>query len=141
MPGAGAVGELALHQVGHAERELDDLDAALDVALGVGNGLAVLAGEQLGELVIILRDQVEELHQYAGAALRVDRRPFRLGFERVLDRSAHVGGGGERHLADHRAVHRLVDVGRAARGARDMLAADEVTDLTHGVPPPKVCER
>ncbi len=53
--GAGALGVLALDQVRDADGELDDLDAALDVALGVGDGLAVLDGEQFGELVDVLR--------------------------------------------------------------------------------------
>ena len=47
--GAGALGVLALQQVRDADGELDDLEAALDVALGVGDGLAVLAGEQFGQ--------------------------------------------------------------------------------------------
>ena len=50
--GAGAVGELALHQVRRADAELDHLEAALDVALGVGDGLAVLAREQFGQRVV-----------------------------------------------------------------------------------------
>jgi hypothetical protein len=33
-----------------ADAEFDDLEAALDVALGVGDGLAMLAGEQFGQL-------------------------------------------------------------------------------------------
>ena len=53
--GAGALGVLTLEQVRDADGELDDLDAALDVALGVGDGLAVLEGEQFGELVDVLR--------------------------------------------------------------------------------------
>jgi hypothetical protein len=32
-----------------ADAEFDHLEAALDVALGVGNGLAMLAGEQFGQ--------------------------------------------------------------------------------------------
>ncbi len=51
--GAGAFGVLALHQMRNAAGELDDLEAALDVALGVGNGLAVLARQQLGQLVVV----------------------------------------------------------------------------------------
>ena len=50
--GAGAVAELALHQVRDAAGELDHLEPALDVALGVGEGLAVLGGEQPGEVVV-----------------------------------------------------------------------------------------
>lgn len=46
--GACALGELALEQVRDADGELDDLDAALDVAQRVGDGLAVLDREQSG---------------------------------------------------------------------------------------------
>ena len=38
---------------------------------------------------------------------------------------------GERHLGAHRAVHRLEDVGRAARLAGDALAADEMAVFDH----------
>src|SRR3546814_15244034 len=58
--GARALGELALEQVGDADREFDDLDTALDVAQGVRDGLAVLDGQQPGELVGVLVDQVED---------------------------------------------------------------------------------
>ena len=109
--GAGAVGIFALHQMRDAEREFDHLDAALDVALGVGDRLAVLARENVGKLVIILGDEVEEFHQDAGAALRVDRGPAQLRGFRVLDRSADFGPGGQSHMGAHRAVHRLEDVG------------------------------
>ena len=84
---AGAFGELALEQVRDADRELDDLDAALDVALGVGDGLAVLDRQQLGELVGVGVDQLDELHQHAGPALRVPGGPFLLR----LDRRGHCG--------------------------------------------------
>ena len=96
---AGAVGIFALHQMRRAERELDHLDAALDVALGVGDRLAVLAGENVGEFVIVAGDEVEELHQHAGAALRVGGGPGRLRGGGVLDRGANFGLGGERDSA------------------------------------------
>ena len=90
--GAGAFGELALHQVRDADAELHDFEAALDVALGVGDGLAVLAGEHVGELVICrVGDEFEELHQHAGAALRVGGGPGRLRRLGVLDGGAQLG--------------------------------------------------
>ena len=118
-----------------AEREFDHLDAALDVALGVGDRLAVLARQRVGELVIVFGDEVEELHQDAGAALRVDRRPGALSRFGVLDRGADLGLGGERDMGAHRAVHRLEDVGGPPRLAGDMLAADEMPILDHGSAP------
>src|ERR1700761_6537650 len=50
---AGALAVFDLEEVGVAEAELDDLDAALDVAPRVGHGLAVLDGQQLGQLVAV----------------------------------------------------------------------------------------
>ena len=135
--GAGAVGIFALHQMRHAEREFDHLDAALDVALGVGDRLAVLARQRLGHLVVVLGDEVDELHEHAGAALRIDRRPGRLRGLGVLDRRANLGLGGERDMRAHRAVHRLEDVRRSSRLAGDLLAADEMPVFDH-VPLPDV---
>ena len=137
MPGAGAVGIFALHQVRHAERELDHLDAALDVAPGVGDRLAVLARQRVRQLVIVLSDEVEELHQDAGAALRIDRRPPGLRRFRVFDRGANFGFRGEGDMGAHRAVHRLENVRCPSRLAGDLLAADVMPVLNH-VPLPDV---
>ena len=94
----------------NAERKFDHFDAALNVALGVGDRLAMLARQNVGELVVVLGDEIEELHQDASAALRIDRRPGDLRLFRVLDRGAHLSFGGERDMRTHRAVHRLEDV-------------------------------
>ena len=101
-----------------AERELDHLDAALNVALGVADRLAVLARQDVGELLGVFADEVEELHQNARAALRIDGRPSGLRGYRVLDRGANLGLGGERDMRAHRAVHRLVDLRRSVPTCR-----------------------
>ncbi len=49
---AGAIGELTLEKVRRADAEFDHFQAALDVALGVRNGLAMLAGQKFGQRVI-----------------------------------------------------------------------------------------
>src|SRR4029450_6577997 len=49
--GSGGLAEFPLQQVRDAARELDHFEPALDVALGVGDGLAVLGGQELGEAV------------------------------------------------------------------------------------------
>src|SRR5262249_24312380 len=51
--GAGVVRELALEQMRNARGELHDLQAALDVAERVGDGLAVLGGQQPGQRVLL----------------------------------------------------------------------------------------
>ena len=138
MPGPGAVGIFALHQMRDAEGEFDHFDAALDVAPGVGDRLAVLARQRVGELVVVPGDEVEEFHQDAGAALRVHRRPGRLRGRGVFDRLAHFSLAGERHMRAHRAVHRLENFGRPSGFAGDMFAADEMAILDH-VPLPFAC--
>ena len=84
-------------------------------------------------------DQLEELHHHARAALRVGRGPGRLRGLGVLDGRAHFGLRGQRDLGADVAVHRLEHIGGAARGARDMLAADKMTVMDHAFLPSKCC--
>ncbi len=91
----------------------------------------MLAGKQLGERVVVARDQFQKLHQDAGAALRVGHGPFDLRGLGVLDGGANLGLGGQRHLGLDVAGHRLEHVGRPARCALDLFAADEMSDCTH----------
>src|SRR3546814_8993497 len=71
--GACALGIFALQQMGDAAGEFDDFQAALDVALRVGQHLAMFGGEQQGQFVHILFDQLLEAEHDAGAALGVGR--------------------------------------------------------------------
>ncbi len=89
--GAGAFGELPLHQMRYAGGELDDLDAALDVSERIADGLAVLDRQQFGDLVGIGVDQFDELHQHPGAFLRVPRAPLLLRLHRHGDGGVDVG--------------------------------------------------
>ena len=59
-----------------AAGELDHLDAAPDLALGIGERLAVLGGDQIGQLVDVLLEQLLEPEHDARAPQRGDRRPF-----------------------------------------------------------------
>ena len=52
----GLISTFILYKVRAADGELDDLEATLDVTLGVGDGLAVLGREQMRELVHVLFD-------------------------------------------------------------------------------------
>ena len=112
----------------NAAGEFDHFEAALDVALGVGNGLAVLARQQVGELVVIALGEFEEFHHHARAALRIGGGPLDLRGLGVLDRGANFGLGRQRHLGLDVAGHRLENVGRPARRALDLFAADEMSD-------------
>src|SRR5262249_12744754 len=87
----GALAEFTLHQVWNPAGELQDLEAALDVALGIREGLAVLGGQQAGQIVVLALDQFQELEHYAGAALGIGRGPGREGSFRISDRLLRLG--------------------------------------------------
>ncbi len=129
--GAGAFGELALDEVGNAARELGDLEAALDVAARIGERFAVLAGEELGELVELPLHELEKLEQDARAPLRVGRGPGRLGGLRHRDRALDFRSVRKVDLGLHLAGVRIEDLAGAAGCARDLLPADEMPDQTH----------
>ncbi len=131
----GAFGIFTFHHLRNAERELHDLDAAQNIALRVGNGLAVFAGKQFGQGVIVARHQFQEFHEDANAALRVGGGPFRLRRLGIFDRRTKFGLGGQRHLGLDGAGHRLEDVREPARGALDLTATDEMSDCAHENPP------
>ena len=67
--GRDLLGRLALHQVRDAAGELDDLQAALHLAARVVEGLAVLAGDDAGE-VVAPRGQQLAVGEEDGGALR-----------------------------------------------------------------------
>jgi hypothetical protein len=130
--GPGAVGEFALEQVRDATGELDHLEAALNVALGIGDGLAVLGGEELGERIVLLLHQFQELEQHARAALRIGRGPGRLRRLGIGDGLLHLRFGREGDLGLDLAGIRVEHVAAAAGRSRHGLAADEMADVAHG---------
>ena len=67
--------------MGNAAGELHHFDAARDLALGVGEDLAVFAGDELGQLVLMLVQQRLEVEEDAGA---LERRRFGPGGKAAL---------------------------------------------------------
>ena len=130
-PRPSAFGVLALEQLRNAAGELNHLDAALDVALGVSQYLAVFGGEELREAVVLLRDQLEELEHHACAALWIGRRPGGLRGLRVRDDLLDFGLAGERDLGLHLAGVRIEDVAASAGRPLDLFSADEMSDFAH----------
>jgi len=132
--GTRAPGVFALQRMRDAAGELDEFQAALDVALGVGDDLAVLAGQQLGQLRHVGLDQPLELEHHPRAALGIGRGP---AFEGVLGRL-----DGPVHLLDRRQLHpglnlagvRVEHVGEAARGPGEGRAVDEMVDVAQAGP-------
>ena len=119
-----------------AAGELDHFEPALDVALGVREGLAVLGRQQPREVVVFALDQFEELEHHARAPLRIGGGPAGECGLRVGDGLLDLVLAGERDLGLHLAGIGIEHVAGPARGALDLLAADEMTDVAHHVLPP-----
>jgi hypothetical protein len=92
----------------------------------------MFAGEQLGEAIVFLLHEFQELEHHAGAALRVGRCPGRLRSFRVGDSVLDFGMLGERNLGLHFAGIGIEHVAKPPGSPFDGLAADEMADLTHG---------
>src|SRR6476660_10246122 len=116
-----------------AAGELDHFEAALDVAFGIRNRLAVLGGEELGEAVELSMQQLQKLEHHARAPLRIGGGPAALGCIGVGDYVADLAPARERDLGLDLSGIRIEHVAEPARGSLDLLAADKMADLTHGV--------
>jgi hypothetical protein len=86
-----AIAGAAFHSGIIAAGEFDDFDPALDVALGVGQHLAVFGREQLGQAVVFFGGQLQKFEHHPRAALRVGGRPGRH-FSRSLSLYAPLSG-------------------------------------------------
>ena len=96
---ADILGELALQQMRDAAGELDDLEPADARSLGVAQHLAVLGGDDGGELVQIGLDQGFEAEHDPGALQRRRRGPGREGGRGRRDRRIDLRLAGKRDLA------------------------------------------
>ena len=124
--GADVVGELALQELRRAARVLDDLDAARELAGGIREHLAVLAGNDGDDLVGALLEQRLEAEHDARAGQRRRGRPAGKRRLRGFDGASDFGAGRERNAAAERAGRGREDVAEAAGRARRALAADPV---------------
>ena len=130
--GADMAGELALQEMRDAAAEFDHLDAALDLADGIGVGLAVLQGDRPGDVVDVGVEQLLEAEHEAGA---LERRHVGPGGQRQLgsgDRGVELGRRRQRHDRRLLAGRRIEDRRRARAGGAAQLAADDVRDRLHG---------
>ena len=133
--GARAHGVFTLQRLRDAAGVFDDVEAALHVALGVGDDLAMFRGEQFGQFVHARLDQALELEHDAGAALRVHRLPVLEGDQRRLHRRTDLGLGGQGHAGLDLAGVGVEHVPEPSGFALDQLAVDEVTDIAHAASP------
>ncbi len=116
----------------NAAGEFGDFEPALDVAFGVGKGLAVLGRQQPRQVVILALDQLQELEHDTGAALRIGGRPARKGRLRVGDRLFDLGSGRQRDFGLNLTGIGIEDVAEAPGRPFHLLAADEMANLAHG---------
>ena len=123
-PGADVFAELAFQELWRAARVFDDLDAARELAGGVGEHLAVLARDHGDDLVGALLEQPFEAEHDARARQRRGRSPGGKGGLRGLDGPRDFGGARERDAAAKRTRRRRVDVAETAGRAGSALAAD-----------------
>ncbi len=119
----------------NAAGELDDFQSALDVALGVGKGLAVFGGQKPRQIVVLALDQFQELEHDAGAALRIGGGPAGEGGLGVGDGLFDLGFPRQRDLGLHFAGIGVENVAETARRALDLLTANKMTNLTHAYSP------
>src|ERR1051325_9126414 len=75
-----------------AAGELYDLDAAGDLALGIGKYFAVLFGDDAREIVVLAREDFEKFEQDPRPAQRRGRGPAGERGSRGLDGAIDVGG-------------------------------------------------
>ncbi len=120
--------QLALQLDGDPAGKVDDLQAARDLAERVGVHLAVLGGDQRGDLVAVRVQQRPELEEDRGP---LGQRGLTPGQVRLLgggDRGVHLVDGGEGDLGGDLSRRRVRHRPVRARGAFGGLAADPVVD-------------
>jgi len=99
--GGDLLGVVAFEQLRDAGGELDDLDAARDLALRVGEDFAVLGRDHVGQCVPVLVKQLQELEHHACTAQRRRVGPGREGGLGSGHGLAHLGRIGQGHAAGH----------------------------------------
>ncbi len=126
--GTGVLRKLALHQMRNAAGEFHHLDRPLHLAARVGQDLAVFGGNDLGQPIGILVQQLLEREQDAGTAHGGGGGPAGERGGGRGDSLLDLGLGGQRDLPGHFAGGRVIDVGPAA-AALLVLAVDKMLDL------------
>src|SRR5690606_12816449 len=105
----------------------EDARGAQRFAHAFGAGLALLAGEQLAELVGAGEDRVGDLVEHVGAHFGRGVGPAREGFGRDLDRLVHFSGSAVGETRDHvRGVGGVAAFQRSIRAGP--FAGDEVAE-------------
>jgi hypothetical protein len=120
---------LTHEQRGNVGRVLHDLDATPDIAFGILEGLARIAGEDLAQFVVVLLEQ--------GLVTQHQPRPLRHrhlapaleGLARAGDSEVHLLGRGKGHLGEGLLRGRIQHRHRGVTAAVEELAVDEQGNL------------
>ena len=116
----------------NAAGEIDDVDAAGELAGGVGMGLAVLSRDRADDLVGVAIEQLLEAEHVLDALERRRRAPTEGSLLGGGDGGIHFRGGRERQLGDLLSRRGIVDGRDPPRCRRDLASVYGVLDSVHG---------
>jgi len=117
----------------NAGGEFDDFEAAGGLATGVGEDFAVLGGDEAGEVVEVLLEELAETEEDAGAT---QRRLGGPGWESGLSggySGVEFGAAGQRDEGLHLTGGRIEDVGLTPGCAGDGFAIDPMRNGARSV--------
>ena len=117
---------LAHEQCWGAAGEVDDLNAAADLARCIAEHLAVLGGDELGERFAVVEHRLTQLEEVAGSLWWRHLAPLVSGGSRRINGSLHVGGIRERHVGEGGLGSRVRHHKALVRGRSDPLPVDVV---------------
>ncbi len=123
------VGELPLELLSDPAGELDDLEAAAYLALGVREHFAVLGGDQPSKVVGVGGYELAELEQHRRALGQGHIAPRVRGLPRRRDGDLQVLIGGQVQDAGHLAGGGVVDLLGTVPGAAGARPVDKVLDV------------
>ena len=116
---------LAIDALGFLAEPFDEAGAIGDLALALGQGLALLGGQDGAQVVLVFHHQLEPAAHDLGAVLGGARGPVLHGGLRGLDGALDLGAAQVRHAGDHVAPGGVPDLeGRAVVGIHP-LARDK----------------
>ncbi len=127
-PGRDLLRVAALQELGDPADVLDHLDAALHLAVRVGEHLAVLCRQEARDVVAVLVDELVDAEEELRALRERPVTPRRERLRRDADRAIQLLHRGEVDLARLLPRRRVVDGALATRLAPHVLSADPVAD-------------
>ncbi len=137
--GACVIGVFALQQMWRTDAIFDHFQAALQIALGIRDGLAVFAAQCFGQFVHVAVHQANHGHHHAGTFLWVGGAPGGLRFGGTLYHVIGFGRGCDGQFSLHFASGGVEDVRKTARCAFGHGAVNKVSQFLHGILPKHLC--